>query len=71
MLGLPFHYRDSRTDGMVAAAHELVDRAELYSVTGIQTMPINTVFQLLADGARPRWPPPSGSRSSPTSSTCG
>ena len=49
MLGLPFHYRDSRTDGMVARAHERVPRAELYEVTGIQTMPINTVFQLLAD----------------------
>ena len=50
VLGLPFHYRDSRTDGMVARAHERVPRMELYEVTGIQTMPINTIFQLLADG---------------------
>jgi rhamnulokinase len=49
VLGLPFHYRDSRTDGMVARAHERVPREELYAVTGIQTMPINTVYQLLAD----------------------
>jgi len=49
VLGLPFHYRDPRTDGMIEAAHGLVERAELYSVTGIQTMPINTVFQLMAD----------------------
>ena len=53
VLGLPFHYRDSRTDGMVERAHERVDRAELYAVTGIQTMPINTVFQLLADEGSP------------------
>jgi rhamnulokinase len=49
VLGLPFHYRDGRTDGMVARAHARVPREEMYAVTGIQTMPINTVFQLLAD----------------------
>lgn len=49
LVGMPFHYRDSRTDGMVARAHTRVPRAELYSITGIQTMPINTVFQLLAE----------------------
>jgi rhamnulokinase len=49
VLGLPYHYRDSRTDGVVARAHERVPRTEMYEVTGIQTMPINTVFQLLAD----------------------
>jgi rhamnulokinase len=53
VLGLPFHYRDARTEGMIEAAHALVDRHELYSVTGIQTMPINTVFQLLADRGSP------------------
>jgi rhamnulokinase len=50
VLGLPFHYRDTRTDGMVARAHARVSSEELYSVTGIQTMPINTIFQLLAEG---------------------
>jgi rhamnulokinase len=49
VLGLPFHYRDGRTDGMIARADALVPAAERYEVTGIQTMPINTVFQLLAD----------------------
>ena len=49
MLGLPFHYRDERTAGMIGRAHARVPREELYAVTGIQTMPINTVFQLLAD----------------------
>jgi rhamnulokinase len=53
VLGLPFHYRDSRTDGMVTRAHARVRREELYAVTGIQTMPINTVFQLFADEATP------------------
>jgi rhamnulokinase len=49
LLGLPFHYRDGRTGGMIERAHELVPAAELYAVTGIQTMPINTVYQLLAE----------------------
>jgi rhamnulokinase len=53
VLGLPFHYRDRRTDGMVARAHARVPREELYAVTGIQTMPINTIFQLLADEGSP------------------
>jgi rhamnulokinase len=49
VLGLPFHYRDARTEGMVARAHARVSAEDLYAVTGIQTMSINTVFQLLAD----------------------
>jgi rhamnulokinase len=49
VLGAPFHYRDARTQGMIARAHGRVSREDLYAVTGIQTMPINTVFQLLAD----------------------
>src|SRR5262245_51028520 len=49
LLGLPYHYRDERTAGMVERAHALVAGDEAYAVTGIQTMPINTVFQLLAD----------------------
>ena len=53
VLGLPFHYRDKRTDGMVSRAHARVSRDELYATCGIQTMPINTVFQLLADEGTP------------------
>jgi rhamnulokinase len=49
VLGLPFHYRDARTEGMAQRAFERVPREELFAATGIQTMPINTVFQLLAD----------------------
>jgi rhamnulokinase len=49
VLGLPFHYRDARTDGMVQRAHARVSREDLYAVTGIQTMAINTLFQLMAD----------------------
>ena len=50
MLGLPFHYRDERvTDEVVALTHDRVPRDELYGRTGIQTIPINTVYQLVAE----------------------
>jgi rhamnulokinase len=50
MLGLPFHYRDERVDDQVMAlAHGRVGREELYARTGIQTLPINTVYQLVAE----------------------
>jgi rhamnulokinase len=53
LLGMPFHHRDARTTPMVARAFERVPREELYAATGIQTLPINTVFQLLADEGTP------------------
>jgi rhamnulokinase len=53
LLGLPFHHRDPRTAPMVARAFERVPREDLYAATGIQTLPINTVFQLLADEGTP------------------
>ena len=49
VLGLPFHYRDERTSGMIDRAFARVPADELYATTGIQTLAINTVFQLLAD----------------------
>ena len=52
-LGLPFHHRDERTAGMVERAFARVPAAELYAAAGIQTLPINTVFQLLADEGSP------------------
>ena len=50
LLGLPFHYRDRRTETMIERAFSRVPREELYAATGIQTLPINTIFQLLAEG---------------------
>lgn len=49
MLGLPFHYRDERTVGMPEQVFARVPRAELYERTGIQHLPINTVYQLRAE----------------------
>ncbi len=61
LLGIPYHYRDSRTDRMMELAFSVVPRDEIYRTTGIQFMQLNTLFQLLAvkefdpallDGAR-------------------
>jgi rhamnulokinase len=49
LLGNPVHYRDSRTDGVTAA----IPHAELYAVTGIQELPINTIYQLIAAAGTP------------------
>ena len=48
LLGNPRHYRDSRTDGVMARTFERVPERELYARTGIQFMQINTVFQLFS-----------------------
>jgi rhamnulokinase len=48
LLGNPYHYRDSRTNGMLERAFEIVPRAEIFRHTGLQFMPINTLYQLLA-----------------------
>ena len=51
MLDLPFHYRDPARSAaaVVDAAFTRVPRHELYARTGIQTMAINTIFQLMND----------------------
>lgn len=46
LLGNPYHYRDSRTDGIPELAFQLVNKRDLFAWTGVQTMQINTLFQL-------------------------
>src|SRR6185312_12678991 len=48
LLGNPIHYRDARTDGMLDAAFERVPRERIYEITGLQFLPFNTAYQLLA-----------------------
>ncbi len=45
--GFPVHYRDRRTEGVLGRALEIMPAGELFRLTGIQIMPINTLFQLL------------------------
>jgi sugar (pentulose or hexulose) kinase len=44
----PFHYRDARTNGMRQKAFELMAKRQIYENTGIQFLPFNSVYQLLA-----------------------
>jgi rhamnulokinase len=48
LLGNPYHYRDSRTNGMLEKAFALVGREEIFRHTGLQFMQLNTLYQLLA-----------------------
>lgn len=44
----PIHYRDKRTCGIVQKALNKITIEELYNITGIQIMEINTIYQLLS-----------------------
>jgi len=48
LLGNPVHYRDPRTDGVMDRVLQQVPPAELYAATGLQLLPFNTIFQLVA-----------------------
>jgi rhamnulokinase len=49
LLGPPFHYRDERTAGRIEEADRLVGLSRIYDATGVQFMPYNTLYQLLAE----------------------
>ena len=44
----PYHYRDSRTNGMIDEVAKTISREDIYRETGIQFLPFNTLFQLAA-----------------------
>ena len=46
LLANPVHYRDGRTEGEPERVFGIVPRDEVYATTGIQVMPINTLYQL-------------------------
>jgi sugar (pentulose or hexulose) kinase len=48
LLGNPVHYRDARTSGVAARVHAGLPADELYAVTGIAQLPLNTIYQLAA-----------------------
>jgi rhamnulokinase len=52
LLGNPVHYRDERTQGMMDEAFRRAPREEIFERTGIQFMPINTLYQLLSLAVR-------------------
>ena len=55
LLENPFHYRDTRINGMMDRALEILTPELVYDVTGIQFLPFNTLYQLYAtQRLRPR-----------------
>jgi rhamnulokinase len=48
LLGSPYHYRDSRTNGLMEKAFSIVPREEIFRHSGLQFMQFNTLYQLLA-----------------------
>lgn len=48
LISNPVHYRDRRTANMMDLAFSRVPKAEIFAQTGIQFMPINTLYQLLS-----------------------
>ena len=44
----PYHYRDRRTQNVMEEVFRKVSKEEIYRTTGIQFMPINTLYQLFA-----------------------
>lgn len=54
LLENPYHYRDRRTEGVMEEVVAKVGKEKIYEATGIQFMPINTLYQLFT--ARRRTP---------------
>lgn len=55
LLGLPWMYRDARTDGWMDRVAGVIPREEIYVRTGIQFLPFNSIYQLAAEAyAYPR-----------------
>ena len=48
LLQNPFHYRDKRTDGVMDDVFKRVSAEDIYSITGIQFLTFNTLYQLYA-----------------------
>jgi rhamnulokinase len=53
LLGNPVHYRDERTLGVPEEIDAVLSPEQLFRVTGIQRMPINTIYQLYAERRSP------------------
>jgi len=48
-LGIPYAYRDKRTDNAINEFSEIFPREHIYELTGIQFLQFNTLFQLFTE----------------------
>jgi len=49
LLEPPVHYRDPRTNGVMEKVFKIVPRREIFEITGLQFIQLNTLFQLYAE----------------------
>ncbi|GAA3802268.1 rhamnulokinase family protein [Sphaerisporangium flaviroseum] len=49
LIGNPVHYRDDRSSGVMERVVAEVGASAMYEVSGLQFLPFNTVYQLMAD----------------------
>ncbi|MCG8526877.1 MAG: rhamnulokinase [Opitutales bacterium] len=49
LLGIPYCYRDARTDGMIDHADSILSQPGRYEHAGLQLLHFNTLYQLLAE----------------------
>ncbi|PSK66535.1 L-Rhamnulokinase [Micromonospora sp. MH33] len=54
LLGNPVHYRDGRTDGVAERVAKQLGEERLYTTTGLQQLPFNTLYQLVAAAGTPQ-----------------
>lgn len=55
VVGYPYHYRDARTDGVMDRVFKTISREEVFRTTGIQIMPFNSLYQLVAMKETSAW----------------
>lgn len=51
LISQPYHYRDYRTKGMLEEAFKRMPKEQIYELTGIQFMSLNSLYQLLSMSA--------------------
>ena len=49
LLGNPVHYRDTRTNAVFRATIDRLGAESIYGTTGVQFLPLNTLYQLVAE----------------------
>jgi len=54
LLGNPVHYRDARTNGVMEKVLAQVPAETIYATTGLQFLPFNTAYQLVAAAGTPQ-----------------
>lgn len=52
LVGLPYCYRDTQTTGMMEEVFSVVPKADVFALTGIQFMPINSLYHLVGISRR-------------------